>query len=255
MGERIIVTGDREQETRATQILSLAMARMSEVASANLLAKSAIDEINMQSRAVISILRAGSRSMAMASCAGLDTPLEILSLVARNSFELYLRLKHILLSEENCREWRSEGVRDQIEVYEGILSLENAGGAVDEVTAEMARVEARAAELGLVKAKRIARVPSLAEETGLGSEYRAFYKVYSKLVHPSSLSVNSPRAVQAPMYRFTFVVNAQVYGWLLLETAGERFEIEAAESYARAALELDAQITKTVKSSGDEPLH
>jgi hypothetical protein len=74
----------------------------------------------------------------------------------------------------------------------------------------------------------------LARETGETEDYDAFYKLYSKLVHPSSWSVNSPSAVATPMYRQTLVVNAQAYSWRILSAIEDAFDIPVGKSYESA---------------------
>ncbi len=58
---------------------------------------------------------------------------------------------------------------------------------------------------------------SIARETGLEDEYVAFYKLYSKLVHPSSFTVNWPKAAATPIFRTALILNLQVYGQLILD--------------------------------------
>ncbi len=53
---------------------------------------------------------------------------------------------------------------------------------------------------------------ALAKAVGLESEYKAFFKLYSKYVHPSSWLVNrDPYWVQAWQWRTIFTVSAQLY--------------------------------------------
>jgi hypothetical protein len=103
---------------------------------------------------------------------------------------------------------------------------------------EIHRVTRVANERGLKPGGSLSQPGELAKELGEGEDYTAFYKLYSKLVHPSSWSVNSPTAVETPMYRQTLVVNAQVYGWGLLQAVEDEFGVVADRSYDAALAQV-----------------
>ena len=89
---------------------------------------------------------------------------------------------------------------------------------------------------GLTEGQKLSRTAELARVTENFSEYEAFYKLYSKIVHPTSWSVNWPNAVSSDMYGFALAVNAQRYGWGILKTVEDEFGVRA-ESCHKAAIE------------------
>jgi hypothetical protein len=184
------------------------------------------------------LVDAAARSLALASCAGLETPLEVLALSTRNVLEIWLRLRHVMSSDANCQRWRNENLSDQLQIYRAMLSLPGPDSAKDAIRGEIARLTQRGAERGAEPALKPLMAADLAKETGETEDYQAFYKLYSKLVHPSSWSVNSPTAVATPMYRQALVVNAQVYGWRILGAIEDGFEIPIDASYDSALRRL-----------------
>ena len=221
--------GDRPAELRSFQILALA-----------------IDEATLRlSRSpsekpawVLTgpILIAATRALSMATSAGIETPLEVLALSARNLFELWLRLQYIVASESNCQSWRNEALTDQLEVYDAILKLPGSDVLKQVIVSEKERVKQHGGNRGLMEGQKLLRTAELARATGNFSEYEAFYKLYSKIVHPTSWSVNWPNAVSSDMYGFALAVNAQRYGWGILKTVEDEFGVRA-ESCHKAALE------------------
>jgi len=221
--------GDRAAELRSFQILALA-----------------IDEATLRlSRSpsekpawVLTgpILIAATRALSMATSAGIETPLEVLALSARNLFELWLRLQYIVASESNCQSWRNEALTDQLEVYDAILKLPGSDVLKQVIVAEKERVKQHGGNRGLTEGQKLSRTAELARVTENFSEYEAFYKLYSKIVHPTSWSVNWPNAVSSDMYGFALAVNAQRYGWGILKTVEDEFGVRA-ESCHKAAIE------------------
>jgi uncharacterized protein YecA (UPF0149 family) len=221
--------GDRPAELRSFQILSLA-----------------IDESTLRlSRSPSEkpawiltgpILIASARALMMATSVGIDTPLEFLALCTRNIFELWLRLQHIVGSEVNCQSWRNEALTDQLQVYDAMLTLPGADVLKPVISTEIERVKQHGTNRGLTEGQKLLSTAGLAKATGNLSEYEAFYKLYSKIVHPSSWSVNWPNAVSSDMYGFALALNAQRYGWGILKTVEDEFGVQA-ESCYKAALE------------------
>jgi hypothetical protein len=209
-----VTIGEGVAETRAIQILSLALNQGAHWAGTHL-------SDTRQKLTIPALLHAAGKAMALGSLLGPETPYEIVALAARNTLELYLRLKHLLAGSENCDSWRGEAVTDQLEIYEGTLKLDMPEHDRGTLKAEIDRVRQHAEKRGL-KATKLAPVRALARAAQLQDEYDAYYRVCSKFVHPSSFWVNWPDAASTPMYRTTFVFKLQLYGHLLLD------ELEAA---------------------------
>ena len=234
-----LVLGDPTSETQAIQLLSLALSK----AASWLNRGSASDTRQLWASA---LMHAAGRAMTIGAVAGPETPTEILALSARNTFELYLRFKHILLAEQNIQAWRDEAVTDQLQIYEGVLALES-GQLTTIIREEMERVRQHAESRGLSTSAKITRISDLASTVGLESEYAGFYKLYSKFVHPSSFTVNWPDAASTPMYRATFVWNLQQYGHALLEGAREAFGLPSEDLLKQASREYVTALEKLRK--------
>jgi len=227
-----IVIGDPAAETRATQILALALRKCAERASPHVRQRP-------RSIPIPPLLLAAAKSVTLASLEAPNPLLEILALATRNTFELYLRLKHILASDANAQSWRNEAVTDHLEIYEGILELDGPESAKRTIAAECEAIRQDAVGRGLRPADHLERVGSLAHAAGLDREYKAFYKFYSKLVHPSSFLVNRPTAATTPAFRSTLIFNLQVYGHRVLDEGAELLEADPETLLQDAEQQLD----------------
>jgi hypothetical protein len=186
----------------------------------------------------------------MATVGGIETPIEVLALSARNIFELWLRLQYILASDVNCQSWREEALTDQLQVFEAILTLPGADVLRPAITAEIERVKLHGANCGLAEGHELLSTSRLAKATGNKSEYEAFYKLYSKIVHPSSWSVNWPNAVSSDMYGFTLAVNLQKYAAGILQIVEDAFGVRAESCYKAALERMSALDNSGAISSG-----
>ena len=231
-----VIIGDKAAELRAIQILSVAISE----------ALPRLERLGVQESPkwiVGPLLLAASRSLSLPARSGPDPPLEVLALSARNTFEIWLRLLHVLASEGNRQAWRDENLTDQLEVYDAILALETPDSPKETkalILAEVGRVTQLAASRGINRGKKLMSGHGLAKATGHEAEYDAFWKLYSKLVHPSSWTVNSPSTVSAPMYRMTLTANAQVYGREILRVVEKEFGVISEECHQTAIARLGA---------------
>jgi len=231
MSEYPIIVGDRSAELKALQILALCMVEAASLLSPKRPNK--MPEIVSPEIFAAPLLLAGARALSLGCCAGLDTPIEVLALAARNTFELWLRLKDILESDGNRQAWRNEAFTDQLEVYEAILSLQGPEEVKGVIRDEIERVKQQAVVRGLTPRSKLKKMPDLAKDAKCEEEYKAFYKLYSKLVHPSAWFVNMPNAVASEMYHMTLIVNAQVYGWNMLKIV-DRFGVSSDQCHQAA---------------------
>ena len=232
-GSKVIV-GDASAELRAIQILAVTLSNAAIWTDDNV--------AELSHKPIPPLLRGAAKAISLASVSGLETPVEIWALAARNTFELYLRLKHILLSEENSQAWREEAVTDQLQIYEGILKQNPPEPHKSIFHAELERVRRHAVDRSLRDTTRLLRIRDLARETHLEGEYDAFYKVYSKFVHPSSFFINWPIAASTPMYRYAFVFNVQFYGHLILEELHQSNGLPTPELIVEAEKKLDSML-------------
>ena len=236
MSEYPIIVGDRPAELQALQILALSLTEAASRLSPKRLDK--IPEIIPPEVVAAPLLIAAARALSLGCCVGLDTPIEILALSARNTFELWLRLTHILESDRNLQSWRNEAFTDQFQVYDAILSLQGPEEVKDVIRGEIERVKQQAAVRGLAPGTKLLRMPDLAKAAKCEEEYEAFYKLYSKLVHPSAWFVNMPNAGSSEMYRMTLIVNAQVYGWHILKIVEDKFGVSSNQCHQAASAQF-----------------
>ncbi|MGD9727436.1 MAG: DUF5677 domain-containing protein [Nitrospiraceae bacterium] len=225
-----VILGDTTQEIRATQLLAIKLAD-----SAGWVAESS----SLQSYQVVpAILMRAADYLSLLSLGAPDPPLEIIALSARNIFELYSRLEYVLKSEANSLQWQNEAVKDQLEIYEGLFTLAGSESDKEKLREEVERVKKHATSRGLESDAKILSSRHIAEESSMQPEYQAFYKLYSKLVHPSSFSVNWPSARASPIYRSALICNVQVYANLMLSTLEGRLELPLEKIHESAVEKL-----------------
>ena len=115
----------------------------------------------------------------------------ILALCTRNIYELYLIASHISESKENLKKWFAESIKDEIEIYEGILKLERENNDKDYIIhEEIERLTLLASKYNL-QLKKISTTSSIAIELDEKNGYDSIFKLFSKLIHPTSYLVNN----------------------------------------------------------------
>jgi SEC-C motif len=141
----------------------------------------------------------------------------------------------------NLQAWRNEAFTDLLQIHETMLGMSGPENLKHVLKGEVERIKREALARGLSHGPRPLMMADLVNDTGYKEEYKAFYTLYSKLVHPSSWFVNMPTSVASEMYRFALIVNAQVYGRHILNLVEKRFGISSIEC-RRVAVE---QVRKT----------
>lgn len=220
---RYITVDDPSEELQALQILAFSLSE----AASRLSPKQSDKTPKSLSPAIVAapLVLAAGRSVSLGYFAGLDTPIELLALSVRNTFEILLRLLHIIESDGNLQAWRTEAFTDQIQIYEAMLTLPGPENAKSVIQDEVERVRQQADARGLSPGPRPLMMRDLVKGTKYKQEYEAFYKLYSKLIHPSAWLVNMPTAVESNMYHMKLVYGAQLYGWLILKTVEDNFGV------------------------------
>jgi hypothetical protein len=146
----------------------------------------------------------------------LQTHASVLALATRSLYELNLRTRHLLASGDNVRFWQAEAPRDKIEVLEGILRLQTGGETEHEraiLRDEIDRLKGLAAKYKLPPLERIPSTAAIAESVGRSDEHKALFKLFSKIVHPSSYLVNDYRNAASGQVSIILQVHAQLYAW------------------------------------------
>lgn len=162
----------------------------------------------------------------------LEGNVEELAWSTRNLHEIDLTLRYIVQSDEHLAEWTAQMLTDEKDVVEGFLTLATKLPQQERVRLErrLERIQETSARLG-VEMPRPWSMRSLARGTDREREYNAFYKFFSKFVHPSSWLVNGRRErISETGYRNLVVGLAQVlarriYGLLFDEYRVEESDI------------------------------
>ena len=128
------------------------------------------------------------------ACDCFDKHISIIAMATRNQYELNLRIRSLLKDEEGIKAWKSEAITDGIQAHEGFLDLaETANPSTAIVSEEINRLERLRKKFGLPVIKNSMPTANLARKIGIEDDHKSFFKLYSKLVHPSSYLVNNKK--------------------------------------------------------------
>lgn len=122
-----------------------------------------------------------------------DFPIEYIVISARNLFECYLLVAYITSEPSKGKEFLSQKAFDEIEINEGFLALkiENTSeGSIKAIRDRIDYIKDLMKKSDFTPSKHWT-VSYLAQQTNNKVEYEAFFKLYSKYIHPSSWIVNS----------------------------------------------------------------
>ena len=122
-----------------------------------------------------------------------NAPIEHFAISARNLFECYLLIAYVIDEPSRAKEFISQKAFEELEINEGFLSLTTTTTSETSIKMILDRMDdikklMKSAEL---TPSRHWNVSHLAIQTNNKIEYDAFFKLYSKYVHPSSWIVNS----------------------------------------------------------------
>jgi hypothetical protein len=155
-------------------------------------------------------------------------PIQLIAFSTRNVFEINLRARHVLQSDANLQQWIAECFADNIQVLEGILQLREAASPADIaiIEEEIKRLRSVALRYGVADSAKLLSVRDLAKAGSREEDYRVLFKLYSKLVHPSSYLLNgSADNAHGVAIRQILVVKLQLYAYDLLERIRQRLKI------------------------------
>lgn len=158
-------------------------------------------------------------------CSYLDAPIEILAWKARNLFESYLLSEYIIKYSSKAKEFIAQIAVDELQINEGFLGLSDANTSdliKDPILDRNKHIRTTLSKHGLNESNYWS-VPFLAKQVDCVNEYEAFFKLYSKYVHPSSWLINGKKTqYDTENYRNVFILQAQYYSSCLLATS-EKF--------------------------------
>jgi hypothetical protein len=143
-----------------------------------------------------------------------DFPIEYNAISARNLFECFLLIAYIINEPTKAKEFLSQKAYDELEINEGFLSLRTANTSetnIKLIRDRMDYIKELMKKHELTPSKNW-NVSFLAEQTNNKLEYKAFFKLYSKYVHPSSWIVNNrDNEYNNPVFRNIFLLQGQLY--------------------------------------------
>ena len=137
-----------------------------------------------------------------------------MALAARNLFECYLLVAYVIDNPSRAKEFISQKAFDELEINEGFLSLTTTTTSQTSIRMIQDRMDyikklMKSAEL---TPSRHWTVGQWALKTNNKIEYDAFFKLYSKYVHPSSWLVNShDYEYDNPVFKNIFFSQGQIF--------------------------------------------
>lgn len=144
---------------------------------------------------------------------GTTSHISVLALATRNLFELNIRVRHVLQSDDQLKRWQGEVIQDKVDYLNSLLTLETSKdnqAAKTEISKETARLQKLQEKYNL-PTKKSPPTKNLAVTVGLEKEYDALFKVFSKLVHPTSLLVNDHQTTSLIETIGILQIHAQLY--------------------------------------------
>ncbi len=148
-----------------------------------------------------------------------DFPIEYSAISARNLFESYLLVAYITSDPSKGKEFLSQKAFDELEINEGFLGLGTAASeeSIKAIQERMNYIKELMKKNDLSPSKYWT-VSYLAQKTNNKVEYDAFFKLYSKYIHPSSWIVNSVNnEYDDPVFRNIFFSQGHIFANRIIE--------------------------------------
>lgn len=122
-----------------------------------------------------------------------NAPIEHIAISARNLFECYLLTAYMIDDPSRAKDFISQKAYDELEINDGFLSLTttNTSAATIKMIQDRKDYINKVMENFKLTPSKHWNVSYLARQTNNKTEYDAFFKLYSKYVHPSSWIMNS----------------------------------------------------------------
>lgn len=140
----------------------------------------------------------------------------VLALSTRSLYELNLRVRYVLSSDQNMQAWQAEAAVDKIQALEGILQLDTVSDNVAQkqvLQAEIVRLKGLLKKHNLANIQKIPSTSKIANTVGQTNEHKALFKLFSKLVHPSSYLINNYKDAISPEIVSILQIHLQIYAW------------------------------------------
>ncbi|GIC79360.1 DUF5677 domain-containing protein [Moritella sp. F3] len=149
--------------------------------------------------------------------------ISVIALGTRSLYELLVRIKTIISNSEQVKKWSSEAITDNIQILEGILTLGHSDSNEHNTKALNDRIEhlkITRDKYELPEVKQPMPTGNLVDNVGLRAEHDGMYKLYSKLVHPSSFLVNFKESADTKNVRDILLIHAQLYSIAAINSIG-----------------------------------
>lgn len=141
-------------------------------------------------------------------------PIEYLAFSARNLFECYLLVEYLIKYPSKAKVFISQKPYEELEINEGFLLLKTKNTserAIKMIHDRINFINKLIIDYELTPSRHWS-VNSLAKKTNNKLEYDAFFKLYSKYVHPSAWIMNShDYEYDNPVVRQIFLSQGQLY--------------------------------------------
>ena len=158
----------------------------------------------------------------------LNFHISAIAVSTRSIYEINVRLRSLIADQENLRKWQSEAVTDKFQALDGILLLANDSDNTTEkniLKQEIERLNGLITKYGLPTIKQPISTGNLAKTVGLENEHNSLFKLYSKLVHPSSYLVNDYNSAASIENRKILQIHAQLYAYDSISRICEALEV------------------------------
>ncbi len=168
-----------------------------------------------QSIALVNLLSSSAQYIRVASD-NLEGHISVCALATRSLYELNVRTRAVLSAHDNMLSWLSEALTDKIQTLEGFMALNTVRDMTVEhsvLRAEIDRLNALRGKYKLPTVKKPEDAGAIAPKVGLANEHKALFKLFSKLVHPSSYLTNDYGNAASKEVRAILQMHAQLYAW------------------------------------------
>lgn len=149
-----------------------------------------------------------------------DGYVQILALCARSLYEISLLSRYAQKDKLSLEHWAAEAMTDRLEMLKGCRDIDpnDSVGQLQTIQTEIDRLETLANESNL-KVSGHLNISELAKFFGKEAEHSSLFKIFSKLLHPTSYLVNTtPEEIQSIEIRKTLIIHVQLYAIDILGT-------------------------------------
>ena len=170
---------------------------------------------NEQNVTVLNFLSSSAQYLRVAAD-NIEGHISVIALATRSLYELNIRARAILGSRDHMLNWHSEALTDKIQTLEGLMALNTAHDMSMQrsvIRVEIDRLNDLRERHKLPTINRPADAGAIAREVGLANEHKALFKLFSKLVHPSSYLTNDYSNAASIEVRAILQIHTQLYAW------------------------------------------